>query len=89
MSSYKRRTDPRTGKQFLNHRAVAEWSIGRPLEPDEIVHHVNEDKGDDHPLNLEVLPSARVHALLHWYRRREAQGVRHLWDLAEWLELHD
>lgn len=87
MSDYKRRTDPRTGKRFFAHRAIAEWHLGRPLEPDEIVHHVNEDKGDDHPLNLRVLPSARVHALLHWYLRREAQGVQHLWPLEVWLEV--
>ncbi len=87
MSDYKRRTDPRTGKRFFAHRAIAEWHLGRPLEPDEIVHHVNEDKGDDHPLNLQVLPSARVHALLHWYLRREARGVQHLWPLEVWLEV--
>lgn len=86
MSGYRRRTDPRTGERFLTHRAVAEWHLGRPLEPHEIVHHVNEDKSDDHPSNLAVLPSARTHALLHWYQRKEARGVQHLFGLDEWLE---
>lgn len=85
--SYPRRTDPRTGKQFYTHRAVAEWHLGRPLLPYEVVHHRNEDRADDHPLNLQVLPSARVHALLHHYQRREARGVQHLWPLDEWLKL--
>lgn len=25
--------------------------------------------------------------VLHWFQRREAQGVQHLWPLEEWLEL--
>ncbi len=85
--SYRRRTDPRTGQRYYEHRAVAEWHLGRPLEPHEVVHHRNEVQGDDHPDNLMVLPSARAHALLHWYQRRESKGVQHLWPLEVWLEL--
>ena len=48
MSSYRRRTDPRTEQRYSQHRAVAEWHLGRPLRPGEIVHHVNERKEDDH-----------------------------------------
>lgn len=89
MSRYPQRRDPKTGKTYYCHRAVAEWHLGRPLLPGEVVHHRDENRHDDHPDNLMVLPSQRVHMLLHWYRRRETQGVQHLWDLAEWLELHD
>jgi len=88
VSRYPQRRDPRTGKTYYYHRAVAEWHLGRPLEPGEVVHHRDENMQDDHPDNLMVLPDQRAHMLLHWYLRREARGVQHLWDLEEWLELH-
>jgi hypothetical protein len=87
VSTYRRRTDPRTGRRYSQHRAVAEWHLGRPLEPGEVVHHVNEVQGDDHPENLRVLPNQSVHMALHWYLRRQARGVQHLFDLEEWLKL--
>lgn len=86
MNAYQRRTDPRTGTRYYQHRAVAEWALGRPLLPGEVVHHVNDLQRDDHPENLMVLPSARTHALLHGYLRREARGVQHLFNLETWLE---
>lgn len=85
---YPRRRDSRTGKTYYVHRANAEWRLGRPLQFGEIVHHRDENRRDDHPDNLLVLPSQRTHMLLHWYIRREARGVQHLWPLDEWLELH-
>lgn len=88
MSRYPQRRDPKTGKTYYCHRAVAEWRLGRPLELGEVVHHRDENRHDDHPDNLMVLPSQRARMLLHWYLRREAQGVQHLWDVEEWLELH-
>lgn len=88
MSRYPRLRDPRTGRQYLVHRAIAEWTLGRPLAPGEVVHHRSGDREDGHPANLEVLPSQRAHMLLHHYVWREARGVVHLWDLSTWLELH-
>lgn len=85
---YTQRRDPKTGKTYYCHRAVAEWHLGRPLEPGEVVHHRDEDRADDRPDNLLVLPSQSAHMILHWYLRREARGVQHLFDLETWLELH-
>lgn len=47
------------------HRQVAEEKLGRALLPGEIVHHKDEDKRNNDPDNLEVLPSQAEHARLH------------------------
>jgi hypothetical protein len=39
----------------LEHRLVAEKKIGRLLTADEHVHHINRNKHDNRPENLEVL----------------------------------
>ena len=65
------------------YRDLAAWRLGRPLRPWETVHHIDGNHAD----NLLVLPGPRAHALLHWYERREATGVQHLWPLEEWLGL--
>ena len=36
------------------HRRVAEAKLGRKLRPDEVVDHLNEDKADNTPINLNV-----------------------------------
>jgi hypothetical protein len=75
-----------TGKPFLSHGRwhitgrdgrVYEWSrvvmagvLGRDLAPDEHVHHVNEDKADDRPENLEVLTPPE-----HQRRHLKVRGV--------------
>lgn len=49
------------------HIVVAEHSLGRSLLPWEIVHHLNGNKLDNRPENLEVM-SARRHVRLHGVR---------------------
>jgi hypothetical protein len=68
------------GKGYLKllgrhaHRVIAETMLlDRELFPGEVVHHINGDKHDNRPQNLEVLPSQAVHASIHGRRRHEGK----------------
>ena len=50
------------------HRLIAEQKIGRKLKKGEIVHHINGNKKDNRPENLEVMLSSdhlRLHNTKH------------------------
>jgi uncharacterized protein (DUF1330 family) len=47
------------------HRVMAEKLIGRPLRKGEVVHHIDENKRNNHPLNLMIFPNQAAHAAWH------------------------
>lgn len=58
------------------HRIVAEEKLGRPLRRGEIVHHVDGDRLNNHPENLQVI-SRREHIRLHVRSMLDARLQKH------------
>lgn len=50
---------PITKKQIMEHRLIMENHIGRPLRPEESVHHLNGNKQDNRIENLELWSSSQ------------------------------
>lgn len=48
------------------HRVVAEAVLGRRLTAEEVVHHIDENKQNNHPSNLAVFPTQAHHARCHF-----------------------
>lgn len=51
--------------KYYRYRYVAEQCLGRKLVKGEVVHHINEDKGDDRPENLYLFSSQSKHTIYH------------------------
>ncbi len=63
-----------TTRYVLEYRLVAERKLGRPLQQNEIVHHLNGNTADNRPENLEITTQSR-HAAIHGRsRKRLASG---------------
>ncbi len=65
---------PHKGKAL--HRVTAESVIGRKLERHEHVHHIDGDRSNNDPSNLQVL-SIREHARLHATERDPTRNRDH------------
>jgi hypothetical protein len=55
------------------HRVVAEEKLGRRLTPGEVVHHVDENRQNNHPDNIEIKASNWHH---HKEHRRSGKRLR-------------
>lgn len=49
----------------MEHRFVMEQILGRYLDPEERVHHINGDRGDNRTENLMLMESQSAHSKLH------------------------
>ena len=58
------------------HRLVVEKIIGRPLDPDESVHHIDGDKLNNKPVNLIAFRNHSTH--LRWHRHMRGLSKKDL-----------
>lgn len=67
------------GKLIDRHRLVMEKKLGRKLESWELVHHMDEDKSNDHPDNLELTtrPDHAKHHMSQEFREYAVRGIAH------------
>ncbi|HYF91547.1 MAG TPA: HNH endonuclease [Symbiobacteriaceae bacterium] len=63
-----------SGGYVLEHRLVAEEMLGRPLRPDEDVHHLDGDKANNSRDNL-IVEDHGSHTRLHWAIRRTQRAA--------------
>jgi hypothetical protein len=53
----------RDGRQQYAHRIIMAEILGRPLTSDEIVHHIDGNKRNNSPDNLELMTVSEHHSL--------------------------
>lgn len=60
------------------HRIVVALVLGHSLPSKSVIHHVNDDKGDNRHVNLCVLQNSHEHKALH-YRRKVLRAGGNPW----------
>ena len=58
------------------HRVIAEQMLGRPLQRNEIIHHIDGNKHNNDPSNLQVMTQSE-HVRMHHKEMQEARKARH------------
>lgn len=64
----------------LEHRLIMEQVLGRPLEPDEHIHHIDGNVTNNDPANLQIVTNSehgRLHHALVAYTREELVEAIH------------
>lgn len=62
--AYPSATWSRRGRAMV-HRMVMEWKLRRPLSEEEVVHHIDHNKANFHPDNLQLMANAKEHFSEH------------------------
>ena len=55
------------------HTLIAMAKLGRPLKPDEIAHHADEDRLNPHPDNIEVWDKHNAHSAKQYHFLKQLQ----------------
>jgi len=74
-----------SGKQRLAHRTAIEKVMNRPLKKREVVHHWDEDRGNNNIENLAVFRGVGAHLKLHAFAKRHGLEVVALKFEQPWL----
>ena len=56
---------------IFEHRLVMEAYLGRYLNPEEVVHHMNNQPNDNRIENLQLFPNKDAHTKYHWLTRSQ------------------
>lgn len=57
----------------LLHQLIGEFVAGRPLRDNEVVHHKDHNKLNNHPDNLQIMTNTehgRIHSLEYWRKKK-------------------